>query len=151
MLTSRKIILNLLLTCFLMIEWLISRYVSNHSTLNVLLPIGALECVRNLQSISNNQFLLLASDKAHSHQDDLKLTKDNPHLVTHGSFSFMTNFHAIREYILNNNGQSFHTPYYGGLQVAAFVIGTMKMPEFMFSWEVCFFINLSIYQCWIHP
>ena len=78
----------------------------NNSTLNVLLPIGAFRCIRHLQEMSHNQFLLLVADKAHSHEDDLKLTKENPHLVTHGSFSFMSNFHAIREYILNNNGKT---------------------------------------------
>ena len=108
----------------------------NNSTLNVLLPIGAFRCIRHLQEISHNQFLLLVADKAHSHEDDLKLTKENPHLVTHGSFSFMSNFHAIREYILNNNGSSYHTPYYSGLQVAAFILGSMKLQEFRFAWEV---------------
>lgn len=48
----------------------------------------------------------------------------------------MSNFHALREYILNNNGSSYHTPYYSGLQVAAFVLGSMKLPEFRFTWEV---------------
>lgn len=111
-------------------------YIQNNATLNVLLPIGALRCVHTLQEISHNQFLLLTADKAHSHEDDLKLTKENPHLVTHGSFSFMTNFHAIREYVEHNGGCSYHTPYYSGLQVAAFVMGSMKLPEFRFSWEV---------------
>ena len=94
--------------------------------------------MRHLQEMSCGNLLLLAADKAHSHEDDLKLTKENPHLVTHGSFSFMTNFHAIREYVMNHGGSSYHTPYYSGLQVAAFVIGSMKMPEFKFTWEVIY-------------
>lgn len=86
--------------------------------------------------MSHDQFLLITADKAHSHEDDLKLTKENPHLVTHGSFSFMTNFHALREYFCSNGGTSYHTPYYSGLQVAAYVMGPMKLPEFKFTWEV---------------
>lgn len=102
----------------------------------MLLPVGALHFIRTLQQISNNQFLLLSADKAHSHEEDLRLTKDNPHLAIHGSFSFMTNFHALHQYFVNHNGESLHTPYFSGLQVAAFLMGSTKLPEFRFAWEV---------------
>ena len=43
--------------------------------------------------------------------------------------------------ILNNNGSSYHTPYYSGLQVAAFILGSMKLQEFRFTWEVWIEMN----------
>lgn len=111
-------------------------YRENHETLNVLLPIGALRLVRCLQRISHDQFLLLSADKAHAHEEDLCFTKGSPHIAIHGSFSFMTNFHALGLYFDNQHGMSFRTPYYSGLQVAAFVMGTTPIPEFKFAWEV---------------
>ena len=104
----------------------------------MLLPIGALQFVRTLGEISNGHFLLLSADKAHSHEEDLRLTKDNPHLAIHGSFSFMTNFHAMHQYFVNHGGESLHTPYFSGLQVAAFIMGSTRLPEFRFAWEVGF-------------
>ena len=99
----------------------------------MLLPIGALQFVRTLGQISNSHFLLLSADKAHSHEEDLRLTKDNPHLAIHGSFSFMTNFHAMHQYFVNHGGESLHTPYFSGLQVAAFIMGSTCVNNRTFS------------------
>lgn len=61
-------------------------------------------------------------------KEDLRLTKDNPHLAIHGSFSFMTNFHTMHQYFVNHGGESLHTPYFSGLQVAAFIMGIDETP-----------------------
>ncbi|KAK8794170.1 hypothetical protein JH06_0410 [Blastocystis sp. subtype 4] len=114
---------------------IIRHYADNNTNLNVLLPVGALRFVRSLQKMSHNNFLLLSADKAHSHEEDMKLSKENPHMAIHGSFSFMTNFHAMHLYFVNNKGESYHTPYYSGLQVAAFVMGETPISEFQFAWE----------------
>lgn len=111
-------------------------YLMNNETLNVLLPVGALRFVHALETLSNGNFVLIAADKAHAHEEDLRLTKENPHIATHGSFSMMANFHALRQYFLSRGGSSFHTPYYTGLQVAAFSLGETPLSEFQFAWEV---------------
>lgn len=115
---------------------LIPSYMQNNEALNVLLPIGALHFIHTLESLSRGKFVLLAADKAHSHEEDLRLTKENPHVAIHGSFSMMANFHALRQYFSDNRGTSFHTPYYTGLQVGAFVMGDVPLWEFQFAWEV---------------
>ena len=111
-------------------------YQQNNETLNVLLPLGALRFVRTLEALSRGAFVLLSADKAHAHEEDLRLTKENPHIAIHGSFSMMANFHALRQYFLARGGASFHTPYYTGLQVAAFALGAAPLDEFQFAWEV---------------
>ena len=133
--TTYTCILNIYLSIYSSICFTHS-YVDNHESLNVLLPIGALRLVRCLQHISHDHFLLLSADKAHAHEEDLCVTKGNPHLAIHGSFSFMTNFHALDLYFGNQQGVCFHTPYYSGLQVAAYVMGEMPISEFKFAWEV---------------
>lgn len=114
---------------------LVEHYMQNNEALNVLLPIGALHFIHTLESLSRGKFVLLAADKAHSHEEDLRLTKENPHVAIHGSFSMMANFHALRQYFSDNRGTSFHTPYYTGLQVGAFVMGDVPLWEFQFAWE----------------
>lgn len=111
-------------------------YLQNNETLNVLLPLGALRFLRSLEALSHGQFLLITADKAHAHEEDLRLTKENPHIAIHGSFSMMANFHALRQVFLSRGGASFHTPYYTGLQVAAFAMGETPLEEFQFAWEV---------------
>ena len=46
------------------------------------------------------------------------------------------NMHALRQVFLSRGGASFHTPYYTGLQVAAFAMGETPLEEFQFAWEV---------------
>ena len=82
----------------------------------------------------HGHFLLLSADKAHAHAEDARLGKETPHLAIHGSFSFMSNFDALRVCVEALGGRSLHTPYYSGLQVAAFLTGAA--PEFEFAWEV---------------
>lgn len=114
---------------------LVHHYLQNNETLNVLLPLGALRFLRSLEALSHGQFLLITADKAHAHEEDLRLTKENPHIAIHGSFSMMANFHALRQVFLSRGGASFHTPYYTGLQVAAFAMGETPLEEFQFAWE----------------
>ena len=43
-------------------------------------------------------------------------------MAVHGSFSFMTNFHAVRLYTLARGGFSLHTPYMDGFKCSTFVL-----------------------------
>lgn len=112
---------------------LLRHYAEQPGTATVLLPVGALRFLSHLQSLSHGHFLLLSADKAHAHAEDARLGKETPHLAIHGSFSFMSNFDALRVCVEALGGRSLHTPYYSGLQVAAFLTGAA--PEFEFAWE----------------
>ena len=43
-------------------------------------------------------------------------------MAVHGSFSFMTNFHAVRLYSLARGGFSLHTPFMEGFKCSAFLL-----------------------------
>lgn len=73
---------------------------------HLLFPIGALCCIRNLQKLSNNQLLLISSDKGYTRIEDLD-GLDVPQLNHHGSFSLMVNYHAIMQYIVTGGGESY--------------------------------------------
>ena len=109
-------------------------YAEQPGAATILLPLGAIRFLSHLRALSHNRFLLLSADKAHAHAEDARLGKETPHLAIHGSFSFMTNFDALRVCVETFGGRSLHTPYYSGLQVAAFLVGAA--PEFEFAWEV---------------
>jgi len=70
-------------------------------------PIGALTCIHNLQKIAGGQLIILSSDKGVTQLSEVgtQLNYD-----VHGEgFSFFVNFHAIRDYIANQGGQSLQT------------------------------------------
>ncbi|KAK8789859.1 hypothetical protein WA158_006639 [Blastocystis sp. Blastoise] len=92
-------------------EVIVFFYISTHKNLSLLFPYGALSNISNLFKISHGDFIILCADKAYSQESDLLAIKGNPHLASHGSFSFMTNFHALSKYIEVRGGQSIFTPY----------------------------------------
>jgi hypothetical protein len=63
-----------------------------------LIPIGAIQTLRNL-----TPSFVLAGDKGFSIIGELAALRD-PELVTHGTFSFPVNFHAIGEYVRKSGG-----------------------------------------------
>ncbi len=92
---------------------------------SVLIPVGGIQCVRNLIEISNGRLFFLSGDKAYNSEIEMKGLRD-PHIAIHGSFSMMVNYDAVRHYFESQGGFSMHTPYQDGFKVAAFVIGGDK-------------------------
>ena len=113
-------------------------YIENHKSLTLLFPYGALSNLSNLYKLSHGNFILFCADKAYSQESDLVAAKGNPHLASHGSFSFMTNFHSLAKYVEIRGGMSLFTPYlimwvvfYGnryisGLKVCVFIASKTK-------------------------
>ena len=101
-------------------------YIENHKSLTLLFPYGALSNLSNLYKLSHGNFILFCADKAYSQESDLVAAKGNPHLASHGSFSFMTNFHSLAKYVEIRGGMSLFTPYISGLKVGVFIAGKTK-------------------------
>ena len=85
-------------------------------------PIGALRGLDNLKKLSNNQLLLLSSDKGYVSLQEID-ELEPPELAFHGSFSLMVNFHALGEYCKSQGGD-YRLPYaIDGFVSGLFLIG----------------------------
>ncbi len=84
-------------------------------------PIGAFQCLENLQRLAGDQILLISADKGYNHAWQL-LGKVPPNLVRHGSFSFSVNYHAIGRYFRQRGGIALHSSARNGnLELSAFI------------------------------
>lgn len=84
--------------------------------MSLLLPVGGIKAMRSLLKMTGGRLMLVAGDKAYNHEEEL-YGRRNPHIATHGSFSFMVNFHAVALYTRARNGEPFLTPYMDGFKV----------------------------------
>lgn len=95
-------------------------YTLRMSNASILVPIGGIGTLRRLAALhEKGKALLLAGDKAYNHEEELTIMRD-PHVAVHGSFSFMTNFHAVRLYALARGGFGLHSPFLEGFKCSAF-------------------------------
>jgi tetratricopeptide (TPR) repeat protein len=95
------------------------------NTLNntyLLMPIAALNGIKNLNHLSNGKLLLLASDKGYTHIKSLD-NLGKPHFAMHGSFSVMVNFYAVSEYVKRLGGQSYVQTPRRGIKTLAYALG----------------------------
>jgi len=88
----------------------------------LLFPIGCLQGLQRLQSLSNNRLLLLSSDKGHTLLQELQ-HQEFPELDFHGSFSLMVNYHAVAEFFKMSAGSAFLQTPRDGLCSAVFSSG----------------------------
>jgi tetratricopeptide (TPR) repeat protein len=92
-----------------------------HNT-NFLVPIAGLRAIKKLMAASNDRLLLISSDKAYSHIDELENLR-HPSLAFHGSFSMMVNYDAIAEYFKAKGGDSHLQSHRRGLKTNVFCLG----------------------------
>ena len=106
---------------------ILEAYVGHHREAKFLLPIGGLSCIENVKKMTNNKFLWLAGDKAHTQDIEIADAKD-PHVAIHGSFSFMSNFHACKIHIEQGLESAFSllTSHLQGFKCCAMVVGSAK-------------------------
>mmetsp|Transcript_27315 Transcript_27315/g.48293 ORF Transcript_27315/g.48293 Transcript_27315/m.48293 type:complete len:577 (+) Transcript_27315:113-1843(+) len=106
---------------------ILARMVSRTALRNssILIPVGGLNCLRNLIELTSGRLFFLSGDKAYNHENEMKGLRD-PHIAIHGSFSMMVNYDAVRHYFESKGGFSMHTPYQDGFKVASFVLGAKK-------------------------
>ena len=68
--------------------------------MSVNVPLGSIQCLRSLQRMTaNTSMMMLVGDKGFSSLSDYEQTDRNPHVVFHGSLSFMINFHLLDLYV----------------------------------------------------
>jgi len=82
-----------------------------------LIPIGALDLLNNLLDISRGNLLLLATDKGYSSIQDFE-DEEEPSLVSHGSFSFGVNFHALGLWAEESGGDVMEIPVSEGIKTS---------------------------------
>lgn len=91
-------------------------------------------------------------DKAYSQESELVGLRD-PHVAIHGSFSFMVNLHAVREYTKRTGGMEMVTGHLDGFKCALLVHGVSQhggggggdgsttgrspLPETRLAWREC--------------
>jgi len=109
-----------------------------------LFPINALKGINNLIKLSGQELLLLATDKASSHQPP-SISEETQDIVFHdASFSMVVNFHAISAFFRSNGGKSLHQPLPESITTSLFVVG--KGLEFLYETQHSFSTFLVTYN-----
>ncbi|OGT51857.1 MAG: hypothetical protein A3E84_05705 [Gammaproteobacteria bacterium RIFCSPHIGHO2_12_FULL_42_13] len=85
-------------------------------------PIAVLNALARFKTLSRDRFLLVSSDKAYTSLEELDHC-DYPALEFHGSFSVMVNYHAVREFLNMNQGDSLLQPFRRHISTGAFACG----------------------------
>lgn len=88
---------------------ILNYYCENFFKASIIFPLGALDCVRNLMHMSNNNLVLISSDKGFTDMEYMLGHRDSEYATHDGAFSYMVNYHAIRKYFENMGGTSFFT------------------------------------------
>ncbi|CAG9477894.1 unnamed protein product [Plasmodium vivax] len=89
--------------------------------LSFVLPVGAFILFDRILKLSGNKLLCLIGDKGYQSYEEFKGYRD-PHIVVHGSLSFMVNLNAICLYFLSLGGYYIHTPYSDTFQIVTLLM-----------------------------
>ena len=73
-------------------------------------PTKGFECIHNLRQLSQKGICLISMDKGFHEIHDLENAKF-PDMVTHGSFSFWVNYHALGVYCKKHGGKAMFPEY----------------------------------------
>lgn len=84
-------------------------YASDFKNASVLFPLGAFNCISNLLEMSNNNLLLISSDKGFVDAAYIEGHREQPFLPHHGVFSYSVNYDALRRYFLALGGKTWVT------------------------------------------
>lgn len=103
----------------------------------ILIPIGSIATMKNINELSGGKYLMLVGDKAYLTLQELS-NLGSPFISIHGSFSFVVNLHCLMEYLKKNNNTCLCTPYTDGIKCCAFYKGVDKhiMNQFNYFWKV---------------
>ncbi len=65
----------------------------------LILPVGGMQALNNLQVLTSNRLVLLSSDKSFTSVDQMYMMPQMTYAAHGGAFSFMVNYDAIRQYM----------------------------------------------------
>tara|TARA_R110002110_G_scaffold166602_2_gene367365 strand:+ start:129587 stop:131128 length:1542 start_codon:yes stop_codon:yes gene_type:complete len=85
---------------------ILKKYEDDFDNATFLMPIGAIQCIENIKTLTNGPVMILASDKGVT-ETDLFDEIEDPDITFHGSVSMMVNFDALNQYTDLKKGQSF--------------------------------------------
>jgi tetratricopeptide (TPR) repeat protein len=112
------------------IDVLLKYYAKYYEDITLLFPIGSLRAIQRLQALSNNQLLVIATDKGYSnHIEDY--SSQAPNIVYSSNFSLMVNFHAIGLYARYAGGDYYYQSRQQDIVSCAFIFGQkwQNLPE----------------------
>lgn len=94
----------------------------------VILPVGALRVLRNLQALSGDNLVLLSSDKAYAELAHMLLYRQH-NFAVHGSFSYMVNYDAVGRLFKNSNGWYFFHNHWSSSLATVCCVATRQPQE----------------------
>lgn len=96
----------------------------------LIFPHITLQCVRQLQRLSNNRMMLLTADKGDHRLENLQ-TNDVPFIVLHNNgFSIESNYHAFMKYFEQKGGTVLTTTqHYKSINILACLLGGSEYAE----------------------
>ncbi|CRH00927.1 conserved Plasmodium protein, unknown function [Plasmodium relictum] len=89
--------------------------------LSFVFPVGAFILFKRMLKLSNNKLLCLIGDKGYQSYEEFRGYRD-PHIVVHGSLSFMVNLNAICLFFLSLGGYYIYTPYSDNFQIVTLLM-----------------------------
>ncbi len=97
----------------------LENYKNTLKSATFIIPIGGVQCIDHLASLSKQGAFIISADKGHINEQNFEDIKQ-VHIAFHGSFSLMTNFDALSKYIHLKGGQSHLPTENAGLKVCLF-------------------------------
>lgn len=102
---------------------ILDSYRERLGTATLLFPLASVRCIRRIAAWSSQRILLLAGDKAYTHEHELAPT-EGAHIAVHGSFSLMVNLHAVGRFFEQRGGIAVHAaPRPARIRASIFSIG----------------------------
>lgn len=90
-----------------------------------LFPTGAFSCLEALEKLATQGLLVLATDKAYTHPQELE-GRGDPSIAFHGSISLSVNFEAIGRYCEYKGGMASHQPQSEAIRSSAFLMNAKQ-------------------------
>jgi hypothetical protein len=89
------------------LDKVLQSYGPQYENATFLFPLGAFNCLDNLRTMSNNQLVLLSTDKGYTQADFMQGLWEQPFVAHHGIFSYSVNYDAIAKYFNVLGGFSY--------------------------------------------
>lgn len=103
-------------------------YQKNIEQSNVLIPVASLRSIAHLFDISQNDCMIISSDKGKTTLSEIDHTQE-PHIAFHGSVSFSVNFDAITRYIAQHQGEAYIPEPRRGIRTVLYLNAPQKMEQ----------------------
>jgi tetratricopeptide (TPR) repeat protein len=84
-------------------------YQEQYYNATLVIPLGAIDTINNLLTLSNNNLVLVSSDKGFTDMEYMLGHRITEFAVHDGAFSYMVNYHAIRHYFELMGGVSYYS------------------------------------------